>query len=70
VRGNEINMIQVKGGRCVRRSGREALKIAGVVGSEKGSFSGTDVPTGRTEQLCISLMVASCILSDRTCEYM
>jgi len=38
VRGNEINMIQVKGGRCVRRSGREAVKIAGVIGSEKGSF--------------------------------
>ena len=38
VRENEINMIQVKGGRCVRRSGREALKIADVIGSEKGSF--------------------------------
>jgi len=38
VRGNEINMIQVKGGRCVRRNWRETLKIAGVIGSEKGSF--------------------------------
>ena len=38
VRGNEINMIQVKGGRCVRRSGKEALNTAGVIGCEEGSF--------------------------------
>ena len=38
VRENEMIMIQVKGGKYVRRSGRETLKIAGVIGSEKGSF--------------------------------
>jgi hypothetical protein len=30
-------MIQVKEERCVRRSGREALKKAGVFGCQKGS---------------------------------